>query len=266
MRGLLYIGVIFALLATALTHQHLSAKRADFPEDQDLLYLPPPEQLAPMSLGFKESLADLIWIRAVVFAGSKEQGCKLDWIQRYLDTIFHLAPTFRRPYTWGGVVTVYTGGQIDRMMIDQGVSLYRAGLQHFPEDHELLFALGMLLWRDVPATPGYSEEERNKAKREGAKLIHQAAAFGAPPLVRQLAATLVEDSTSDQLAIQFLENQLLQTDDEDFRRMLKRKLERLSGNHNIEQIENLKTEFEMHHQNRFPYLPQAIYALLDVPK
>jgi hypothetical protein len=64
----------------------------------------------------------------------------------------------------------------------------------------------MLLLHQVPSTPGYTDEERQQARAEGADLIRRAAAFGADPLVRQYAATLITDHATEQLARQFLES------------------------------------------------------------
>jgi hypothetical protein len=245
------------------SHAGLRAERARFPQTQDVLYLPPPSRLRVMSLGYREAVADLVWIRAVIFAGDNIGGQNFEWIGRYLEVIFDLAPTFRRPYEWGGVTAVYSGEEIDREMVDRAITLYRRGLAHFPEDHEMLFALGMLLARDVQQVEGYDEVERVEAKEEGATLIRRAAAFGAPPLVRQLAATLLDESASDQLAIQYLESQLLVVEDEDYRRLLERKLHRLVGEQGLETLERVRTEFEARRQADLPYVSPSLYALIS---
>ncbi|MFV8753714.1 hypothetical protein ACNOYE_24430 [Nannocystaceae bacterium ST9] len=263
MRKLVLALVLPVLAATTVwTHDRVHERRAQFPRDQDVLYLPPSAQLVPMSLGYREALADLIWIRAVIFTGDKAGGANYAWIMQYLEAINTLAPGFRRPYAWGGVVVVYSGQAIERAMIDRAITLYRRGLELFPEDHELLFAIGMLLTRDVQMLPGYTPEEREAAKTEGALLIRRAAAFGAPPLVRQLAATLVADDATDQLAIQFLESQLLQAEDEGHRRLLQRKLEALIGEAGLESIQRLREEFEAERQAEFPYLAPDLYVLV----
>lgn len=250
------------IAAMVLSHRGVKQARDEFPRDQDVLYLPPAEHLGPMSLGYREALADLIWIRAVIFSGDQIGGTNYGWLMEYLEAIYSLAPSFRRPYAWGGVAFIYSGEDIDRAMVDRAIALYRRGLEHFPEDHELLFAAGMLLTRDVQAVPGYSEAERATAMKEGAAMIRKAAAFGAPPLVRELAATLVSEGGADQLAIQFLETQLLQAEDERHRRLLKQKLEALLGETGSESIERLRNEFEARHKAEAPYVPPDLYVLI----
>jgi len=160
------------------------------------------------------------------------------------------------------VVFIYTGQAIDRSMVDRATDLYRRGLERYPEDHEMLFALGMLLTRDVPITPGYSDEEIEVARAEGAAAIRKAAAFGAPPLVRQYAATLVDDDAADELSIQFLETQLLAAEDESYRRLLKAKLDALIGSQGTAALERTKNEFMGEKEERLPYVPESLYAVI----
>jgi hypothetical protein len=250
------------IAAMVVTHHGVEQARDQFPRDQDVLYLPPAQHLGTMSLGYREALADLIWIRAVIFAGDRVGSTNYTWIMEYLEAIYSLAPGFRRPYAWGGVAFIYSGEDVDRAMVERAIALYQRGLEHFPEDHELLFAAGMLLTRDVQTVPGYSEAEKTAAMAEGAALIRKAAAFGAPPLVRELAATLVSEGGADQLAIQFLESQLLQAQDENHRRLLRQKLEALLGESAFESIERLRTDFEAEHRAEAPYVPPDLYILI----
>lgn len=259
----LALALLPAFIATMVaTHHGVKQSRDQFPRDQDVLYLPPAEHLGPMSLGYREALADLIWIRAVIFTGDRIGATNYTWIMEYLEAIYSLAPGFRRPYAWGGVSFIYSGENIDRAMVDRAIVLYRRGLEHFPEDHELLFAAGMLLTRDVQTIPGYSEAEKEAAMAEGAAMIRKAAAFGAPPLVRELAATLVSEGGADQLAIQFLETQLLQAEDEKLRRLLRLKLEAALGEAGLESVERLRIEFEDERQAEAPYVPPDLYVLI----
>lgn len=249
------------LVAMVFAHRHVKQARATFPQDQDVLYLPPPQYLGPMSLGYEEALADLIWIRAVIFAGDRVGATNYKWIMEYLEAIYSLSPQFRRPYAWGGVAFIYSGEDIDRAMVDRAIALYDRGLTHFPEDHELLFAAGMLLTRDVQTVPGYTETEREAAMERGTAMIRKAAAFGAPPLVRELAATLVSEGGADQLAIQFLQSQLLQAEDDAHRRLLRHKLEAAIGEAGTESIERMRDNFEAERQRERPYMPPDLYML-----
>jgi len=267
-RGLRPLALIVMAVLAVASHERLLERRNEFPADADVLYVPPPRQLELMSLGYGEALADLIWIRALVFSGEHLGLDSIAWVDRYIDGINALAPRFRRPYIWGGVTAVY-GGQkaVDRSMVERSIEIYRRGLREFPEDHEILYPLGMILTNQVKSTPGFDEEETAALAKEGVELIRKAAAFGADPLVRQYAATVIADHGSETLAIQFLETQLLWAEDEKYRRMLRMRLAELVGLEATQSIERIRTEFSEERARRAPYVPEMLYAVIrrDTP-
>lgn len=254
--------VLFGLGAHAM-HGRALARRADAPAELDVLYVPPVGYLQWMSMGYREALADLLWIRALVYTGEHLKDTEIAAVDRYVDAMNGLAPRFRRPYLWGGITAVY-GGQtaVTRDMVDRALAIYRRGLVQFPESHELLYPFGMLLLHQAPSTPGYDAEEIAAMRAEGIEAIRRAAAFGADPLVRQYAATLVAEHGADELAIQFLESQLAQAQDDDHRRMLRRKLEQLGGKEAAGRVERIRDAFFRELSARAPYVPEALWAVL----
>lgn len=263
MRKLAVLGALALGLVAHLAHGRTLARQQEVPPELDVLYVPPPGQLVPMAVGYREALADLVWVRALIYSGSQLGSAQVDAVGRYVDAITGLSPRFKRAYLWGGITAVY-GGQtnVTREMVDRAMAIYRAGIREFPESHELLYPFGMLLLTQVPSTPGYSGEERKAMREEGIELIRRAAAFGADPLVRQYAATLVSEQGDQALTIQFLESQLAQAEDEDHRRMLRTKLSRLIGADATRRIENLQRGFLEERDARAPYVPEALWAVL----
>ncbi|HWB78366.1 MAG TPA: hypothetical protein VG755_25545 [Nannocystaceae bacterium] len=263
MRKLAVLGALALGVLAHVAHAGTLARRKEVPAELDVLYVPPPGQLAPMAVGYREALADLIWVRALIYSGSQLGSAQVDAVGRYVDAITGLSPRFRRAYLWGGITVVY-GGQssVTREMVDRAIGIYRAGMREFPESHELLYPFGMLLLTQSPSTPGYSDEERKAMREEGIELIRRAAAFGADPLVRQYAATLVSEQGDQALTIQFLESQLAQAEDEDHRRMLRSKLSRLVGRDATRRIEDLHRDFTAERDAKAPYVPDALWAVL----
>lgn len=259
------LGVLLATGAAAVTvHEMVVKQREAFAADVDVSYVPPPEHLRLMSLGYREALADLVWVRALIFSGERIGETDVDAVSRYVDAITGLSPRLHRAYLWGGITVVYggTGGAIGRPQVDTAIEIYRRGLQQFPESHQLLYPFGMLLTHQVASTPGYTEAEKQAAREEGIEMIRKAAAFGADPLVRKYAATLVSDHATEQLAIQFLEAQLAQTEDEGYRRLLRRKLSQLGADATFEAVERTRTEFTREHLERAPYVPDTVWAVI----
>jgi hypothetical protein len=263
-RWLLALAIGVTATGAGVAHQRVVERREQFPADLGVLYVPPAQHLQVMSVGYKEALADLIWIRALIFSGSKLADHDIDAVTRYVDAITGLAPRFHRPYLWGGITLVYGGAPtVTRPMVDRSIAIYRRGLEQFPESHALLYPLGMLLIHQVGSTPGYDAEEREALTREGVELVRKAAAYGADPLVRRYAATLISDhAATDQLAIQFFEAQLAQTEDEQHRRLLRRKLAQLGGEEALESVERIRKDFRSEHRDRAPYLPDSVYAVI----
>ncbi len=249
--------------AAHIAHDAVLTQRDEVPPELDVLYVPPPEHLIPMAMGYREALADLIWVRALIYSGANLGTDQIAATGRYVDAITGLAPRFRRAYLWGGITAVYTGqAQIDRPMVDRAIDIYRRGLVQFPESHELLYPLGMLLLTQVPSTSGYDADERDALRREGIEHIRRAAAFGADPLVRQYAATLVAEHGERELAVQFLASQLAQAETEDLRRMLRTKLSALGGSEAAATVLRVRAAFVAEHRAQAPYLPEALWAVL----
>lgn len=248
---------------TTLTHGHVRERRAQFPQEDDLLYVPPPQRIEALAVGYREALADLLWIRAVLLAGDPKQGRDIVFLTRHLDAISTLAPRFLRPYQWGSVFIIYSRPTLDRDTVDRALAYSRRGLAQYPEDPDLLFSTGMLLHREVASVEGYSEEERADARRESTELVRRAAAFGASPLVRQLAATLLrEDGAATELELRFVEEQLVQTSDPELRVTLQRRLEELGQRDRATYLLGLRERFERERMATLPYVPDVLYAVL----
>lgn len=257
------LAAILCGAAAWLSHENVTERREAFAADSDVLYVPPANYLRPMSLGYREALADLIWVRALIFSGERIGNTDVAAVGRYVDAITGLAPRFRRAYVWGGVTPIYGGGaHVTREMVDQSIATYRKGIEQFPESHELLYPAGMLLTHQVSSTPGYSDEEQAALAAEGVEMIRRAAAFGADPLVRQYAATLVADHATEPLARQFLESQLAQAEDPDYRRMLRKQLATIGGQKSVDAVERTRTAFAREHLTQRPFVPDTVYAVI----
>lgn len=264
MRRVIALAVAVVLgLAAHVAREHALSRRADARIEIDVLYVPPASYLRWMSLGYREALADLLWVRALIYTGEHLKDPEVAAVDRYVEAINALAPRFHRPYLWGGITAVYGGqAKVSREMVDSAIAIYRRGLVQFPESHELLYPFGMLLMHQAPSTPGYSRAELDALRAEGIESIRKAAAFGADPLVRQYAATLVTEHGADELAIQFLESQLAQAQDADHRRMLRYKLEQFGGKGAAKRVEKIRETFLQELEHRAPYVPEVLWAVM----
>lgn len=262
-RVVVLLSIIGLAGLTGLVHRRVDERRAALPPAEELAVLPTPRTLEHMSLGYREALADLLWVRALVLAGERLGHTDAAVVERHVEAIATLAPRFHRPYLWGGITVIYGGeGRIDRELVERATRIYRAGLRRFPESHELLYALGMLLTHQVGSTPGYTEAEKRALAAEGVDLVRKAAAHGADPLVRRYAASIISEHATEELAIQFLESQLGQAQDEEDRRLLRRKLGTLGAREAIDRIDRTREAFMAEQRRTAPYVPDSLYAVI----
>src|SRR5262245_44183822 len=98
-----FAGAILALglhgLQLGLDHQ-----RSAMPKVQQLMYVTGGEQLKIAVLGYRQFVADVLWLQAIQAMGtrkiSRETG---EWIAHVLDVITTLDPRFVRVYSVGGL-------------------------------------------------------------------------------------------------------------------------------------------------------------------
>ena len=117
-RGMTAAGVLLLLAGVVVAQDAALARRARFPAGEDVLYLPRPSALRALSLGHSELMADLVFVRGLVYFGTQlEQKGEYRWLENYLETITQLDPNWKTPYQWAGVATMYNGRPITNDMV-----------------------------------------------------------------------------------------------------------------------------------------------------
>lgn len=193
---------------------------------------PPPEGIEYMHFGFRESLADSLWLRWIqdgdycqtylapvqpvkailneedkLVANPRHRICDQSWGFKMLDAITKLAPAFKMPYEAGAItlsvlVEDYQGASV---IFDRAVA-------QFPNDWILLYR----------AAYHYLYDRNDYAK--AASLLDRAAEAGAPQWVRSLAARLYSRTGQIELGIQALEAYLKTVDKEDARASIEKRI------------------------------------------
>jgi hypothetical protein len=109
-----------------------ATKPPDWTQDQ-LTYVPSGKMLKPMVMDLDEAVADLLWIRAMIyFADSYLQGKGYGWLGHMLDVITILNPHLRQAYEFGGVVLTK-----EKQQLPKTIRLLERGVQQFPKDWRL---------------------------------------------------------------------------------------------------------------------------------
>lgn len=183
------------------------------PSDQRFL-APPPEGLEWFHFGFRESLADSLWIRWIQDGDTcqtylkpiqilrtpgihqpesdpsivpRYRNCDQSWSYKMLEAVTQLDPRFEIPYLAGGsmlaiLVEDYEGAS----------KIYERGIAQFPNDWQLLYRASFHFQFNV------------KDRARAASLLNQAAENGAPEWVRSLASRLYSEAGQVEMALGLL--------------------------------------------------------------
>lgn len=153
-----------------ITHQHYEAQ----------YYLPSAESLAILSLGHREALADLVWMKALVYFGDelRHRG-EVSFVYRYADAILHLDPDFRRAYRWVGVAGLYRPNETPIEEMRPALDFLRRGAARFPDDADMAWDLGSTLLYEI--APLSSPDEQEALRAEAIEHLVVAVRGGAAP-------------------------------------------------------------------------------------
>lgn len=247
-----------ALEAKRSARQHATIRR--MPVDEATI--PSPAAARALALGHREWAADLFYIAGLSYFGESLQlRSQQRYLQAYARVTEEIDPNFRRPYVWGSVVSVYTHRVITRRSIELSNEHLARGLEHFPNDGEMLYGLGFNyafeLQSFLPEGP-----ERLAAKRRGALYLQRAAAMGYGPAWLPLsAARMLEDTGEDSGAIELLRDSLLRTDDPAIRARLEQRIRDLSGGNEDPGLAQVNA-VERERRESFPYVAPALYLFV----
>ncbi len=178
---------------------------------------PPPEYIEHFHFGFRESLADSLWLRWVqdvdycqlygdqnrelgreeisnaknnpLTANPRHKNCDGSWGFKMLDAVSKLAPRFEMVYLAGApalsiLVEDYTGASV----------IYDRGLEQYPNDWKLLYRAAYHFQFDV------------KDFKRAAELLTRAGDSGAPLWVKSLASRLYTLTGQIELGLSTLES------------------------------------------------------------
>lgn len=227
LRVFLFSAVLATLVfLTAYTKATATNTRASFPEAADTYYLPPPVALRLASLGHIEAMADLVWVKAVLYFGEKvTTRSKQTYLRRYLDTVIQLNPRFRRVYQWAGAVMIYNARRITNDSVWDSIHYLRKGHNQFPKNWRILFSLASNYLYELKTT---DPEMRDKWRRIGADYLWKAANLGGgPDYLHSMAAKVWSEQGRFEVAHKRLREVYLSTENPKIRESVRRRMEHL---------------------------------------
>ena len=174
---------------------------------------PPPEKIEYFHFGFRESVADSLWLRWIqdsdycqtylapvqilkdeskysdsILANPRHRVCDNSWAFKMLDAVTRLAPKFKMAYLAGAtslavLVEDYPGASV----------IFNRGVENYPNEWPLLYRAAYHFMYDTQDLP------------RAAELLTRAADNGAPIWLRSLASRVYTQSGQLMLGITTLE-------------------------------------------------------------
>ena len=214
---LLALGGSAVGVLTMVDRQRPSLVRAE-----ELSYLPKGEYLKLAVLGYRQLAADLIWLKAVQHLGEKHQT-RAGYLSAYhaVDVLTDVDPTFVAAYlATGSVLGVWAG------LPRESIALLTKGMRHHPEVWQLPFYVGY----------DYFYELGDHVM--AARYFRMAAVLpGAPDYLPRLAARMTVEVGDPQAALEFLQRLYQQTEDEQVRQGLGRRMKEVIAERDIRFLE-----------------------------
>jgi hypothetical protein len=216
------------ILGQTLLQGQLDQWRSSQQKFQQLRYLPDGQYLRAASLGYRELVADVLWLQIIQAMGerkvSKEVG---SWLYRAFDIVTTVDPRFVRAYEAGGIALCTLV-----VMPEESNSLLEKGMLNHPDEWKFPFLLGI----------NYYFELYDDAK--AADYIARAARLsGAPEYLPLFAARLYASAREPQQAIEFLVGIHERTTDEGLKRVFEERLKETIVERDLQLLERVIAQY-----------------------
>lgn len=248
-----------ARMTRELAREQRSSKHAAEP------FAPSPEAAPFASLGYRELLADLMFVRATGYFGG--EGASAEGIASLAEAIAAVDPYFKRIYRWGAAATMVVAPPTGQQpYARRAVALLEQGLRLFPDDYHMAIEAGEMYLFDLQSN---DPAQRRAWDEHGSRLLERAIRMPGAPTGR---ATYIAEIRSrlgqHQRAVDGLKEILLTTTDKAAQERILEKLARLENDNAQEiaaEIQAQRLRFERAWKRDRPTVPPTWYVLLGPP-
>lgn len=258
--------IVAATLGALATAARLPATAAFLEADgyEDRYYLPQPAWLVVMSLGHREALADLLWMRLLVYYGEElgHQGHERH-IFDYAEAILALDADYLPVYRRVGTLGIYRAQAPPLEDVERAAALMERGAARFPNDGPLMWTTGATLAFELPPLyRGHPDQQEHARERAAPYLIRASQLGAAPPYAVFSSATMLARIGRAEEAATHLEEMYAITDDEDLRAEIAGNIEHLRSEAFATAFVDENARFESAWGRDMPYAPAALYDLI----
>lgn len=153
------------------------AARDKWPKLFDAPFAPTPSAAPFLSLGYRELVADLLWMRLLGYVGGDDDTA--DNTADLADAIAATDPQFRHAYDWGARAILIADHGVTVASVRRALALTELGMQRFPTWWAPVRLAGDIYLQDVvPAT----DEEKRRNDEKGAELLERSARMPDAPV------------------------------------------------------------------------------------
>lgn len=270
MTSAIRVAALGALVLTALGARELRIAASDHATAtetyEDVYYVPPPQYLPVFSLGYDEAVADMLWIRSLIYFGEElVQRGQVKHVFEYAEAILTLDPDFRRVYHWVASAGIYRPTETSVEDMYRATEFLERGVRRFPDDGEMAWDLGATLsYELVPRID--DPEEKERLRSSGVEHMQVAARLGAGPAWLALTnATQLRRLGRTEQALRHLEEMLATVDDPATKEAIEGEIRALRGAAHAEALSHALEEFERRRLAEYPYLPSGLFMLVREP-
>lgn len=219
------------MLAFVLDH-----KRNAFDRAEQLAYLPKGQYLKLAVLGYRQIMADLIWLQAVQHIGAdRDTSQGYNWTYHAVDVLTDLDPHFVAPYQATGI---FLGVLVGRHK--EGIAILEKGMRNNPE-----------VWQ-LPFLAGYISYYEQCSPVLGGRYLRLAAQVpGSPAYLPKLAARMTTEGGDPTAALEFLERFARGVQDERVREALAIRIKEVRQERDLRMLEEGARQYHARYQ-RFP--------------
>ncbi len=261
----LLAGLVLAALlgVAALPFKELALlERDEWPRYEEYVPLPPPRAAPILAMGYRELMADVTWVRALVYYGSGRIGeSRFLYLTKFIDNILELDPYFKRVYEWAAYSVTHKAGYATRQELSLSADYLERAMKQFPDDAGLFWDAGIRYWLYMY---GDSPEEKRRYRERAADLIEAAMHKpGANPNWPTMAAELRTRLGQREQAIRYLREMILTTNNNKARERMLRKFGYLVDSVDVaDELLREAEAFDRAWKASVPYAPKTFHVLL----
>jgi hypothetical protein len=189
----------------------------------ELEYLPQGDHLRLASLGYRNIVADVIWMKVVQHFGERKQvAAGYRWAYHAVNVLTDLDPKFVMAYQATGTILGVWAGQAR-----ESIAILEKGMAHNPD-----------VWR-LPFLIGYDYYYELCEPAQAANYLRIASLLpGAPSYLPALAARMTVEGGNPEAALEFLARFHQQTRDERLQEALAQRMAEVQAEKDIRALEN----------------------------